>query len=42
MRFQVKTWRRSCDGDEQIKVTKAVFTFVAFDNGSRPRLLPTG
>ncbi len=42
MRFQVKTWRRSCDGDEQIKVTTAVFTSVAFDTGSRPRLLPTG
>jgi acyl-CoA thioesterase YciA len=41
MKFQVEAWRRSRDGDEQIKVTEAVFTFVAIDSGSRPRpLLP--
>lgn len=33
-------WRRSRDGDERIKVTEAVFTFVAIDSGSRPRPLP--
>ena len=37
-----RVWRRPCDGDEQIKVTEAVFTFVAIDSGSRPRPLPTG
>ena len=42
MKFQVEAWRRSRDGDEQIKVTEAVFTFVAIDNGSRPRPLPPG
>jgi acyl-CoA thioesterase YciA len=42
MKFQVEAWRRSRDGDEQIKVTEAVFTFVAIDSGSRPRPLPSG
>ena len=42
MKFRVEAWRRSRDGDERIKVTEAVFTFVAIDSGSRPRLLPTG
>jgi acyl-CoA hydrolase len=36
MKFQVEAWRRSRDGDEQVKVTEAVFTFVAIDSGSRP------
>jgi acyl-CoA thioesterase YciA len=40
IKVQVEAWRRSRDGDEQIKVTEAVFTFVAIDGGSRP--LPTG
>jgi acyl-CoA thioesterase YciA len=40
MRFQVEAWRRSRDGGEQIKVTEAVFTFVAIDSGSRPRSIP--
>jgi hypothetical protein len=38
----VEAWRRSRDGDEEIKVTEAVFTFVAIDSGSRPRPLPPG
>src|ERR671912_959219 len=42
MKFQVEAWRRSRDGDEQIRVTEAVFTFVAIDSGSRPRPLPPG
>jgi acyl-CoA thioesterase YciA len=41
MKFQVEAWRRSRDGDEQIKVTEAIFTFVAIDSGSRPRPLPS-
>jgi acyl-CoA thioesterase YciA len=36
MKFQVEAWRRSRDGDEQVKVTEAVFTFVAIDSGSPP------
>jgi acyl-CoA thioesterase YciA len=40
MKFRVEAWRRSRDGDEQSKVTEAVFTFVALDSGSRPRPLP--
>ncbi len=43
MKFQVEAWRRSSrDGDEEIKVTEAVFTFIAIDSGSRPRPLPPG
>jgi len=42
MKFRVEAWRRSRDGDEQIKVTEAAFTFVAIDSGSCPRPLPTG
>lgn len=41
MKFQVEAWRRSRDGDERIKVTEAIFTFVAIDSGSRPRPLPS-
>ncbi|WP_262267659.1 acyl-CoA thioesterase [Microvirga yunnanensis] len=40
MKFRVEAWLRSRDGDEQIKVTEAIFTFVAIDSGSRPRPLP--
>jgi acyl-CoA thioesterase YciA len=40
MKFKVEAWRRSRDGDEQTKVTEAVFTFVAIDSGSRPRPIP--
>jgi len=42
MKFQVEAWRRSRDGDEQIQVTDAVFTFMATDSGSRPRPLLLG
>jgi acyl-CoA thioesterase YciA len=41
MKFTVEAWRRSRDGDESIKVTEAVFTFVAIDSGSRPRPVPS-
>jgi acyl-CoA thioesterase YciA len=37
MRFNVEAWRRSRDGDDRVKVTDAVFTFVALDHGGRPR-----
>jgi acyl-CoA thioesterase YciA len=42
MKFKVDAWRRSRDGDESIKVTEAVFTFVAIDTGGRPRPVPPG
>jgi acyl-CoA thioesterase YciA len=42
MKFQVEAWRRCRDGDERIKVTDAIFTFVAVDRGSRPRPLSSG
>ena len=40
MKFQVEAWRRSRDGDESLRVTEALFTFVALDSGGRPRPLP--
>jgi acyl-CoA thioesterase YciA len=40
LKIAVEAWRRSRDGDEQTKVTEAVFTFVALDSGARPRPLP--
>src|SRR5215217_2571962 len=42
MKLRVEAWRRSRDGDEQIKVTEAEFTLVAIDSGGRPRPLPPG
>lgn len=41
MNIQVDAWRRSRDGDDMIKVTQATFTFVALDQGNRPRTLPS-
>ena len=40
MCFKVEAWRRSRDGDVQVKVTEALFTFVAVDSGTRPRPVP--
>ena len=40
MKFRVEAWRRSRDGDESLRVTEALFTFVALDSGGRPRPLP--
>jgi acyl-CoA thioesterase YciA len=42
MRFQAEAWSCSRDGGEQIKVTEAIFRFVATGNGSGPRPLPPG
>jgi acyl-CoA thioesterase YciA len=42
IKFKVEAWRRSRDGDESIKVTEAIFTFVAIDTGGRPRPVPPG
>ena len=41
MKFRVEAWRRSRDGDESLRVTEALFTFVALDSGGRPRPLPS-
>lgn len=37
MSIAVEAWRRHRHEDEQIKVTEAVFTFVAVDDAGRPR-----
>ena len=37
MTIEVEAWRRHRDGDETIKVTEAVFTFVAIDDQGKPR-----
>jgi acyl-CoA thioesterase YciA len=42
MHLQVEAWRRSRDGDHTVKVTEAMFTFVALDSGGRPRVVPRG
>ena len=39
MTIQVEAWRRSRDGEEQVKVTDASFVFVALDQGGRPRVI---
>ncbi len=40
MKFRVEAWHRSRDGDESLRVTEALFTFVALDSGGRSRPLP--
>ncbi len=42
MTIQVEAWRRSRDGEEQVKVTDASFVFVALDQGGRPRVINPG
>jgi acyl-CoA thioesterase YciA len=42
MKFKVEAWRRSRDGDAEVKVTEAMFIFVALDSGGRPRPVPPG
>lgn len=37
MVIAVEAWRRPRHVDEAVKVTEAVFTFVAIDEGGRPR-----
>lgn len=37
MAIQIEAWRRDRHQDESIKVTEAVFTFVAIDEAGRPR-----
>jgi acyl-CoA thioesterase YciA len=41
MKIDVAAWRRSRESEETIKVTEAIFTFVAIDDVTRrPRSLP--
>ena len=35
MKFKIEAWCRSRDGDQQVKVTEAVFASVAIDSGFR-------
>ena len=37
MRIAVEAWRRPRHEDEAVKVTEALFTFVAVDDSGRPR-----
>jgi len=40
MRLEVQAWRRPRDSEASVKVTAAVFTFVAIDEQRRPRPIP--
>ncbi len=40
MKIEVEAWRRSRIAEETVKVTEALFTFVAIDETRRPRPLP--
>jgi acyl-CoA thioesterase YciA len=40
LRIEVEAWRRARASEETMKVTEAVFTFVAIDDSGRPRPLP--
>ncbi len=43
MKIEVEAWRRPRDSEATIKVTEAIFTFVAIDDATRrPRPLPEG
>ncbi|WP_232492179.1 acyl-CoA thioesterase [Novosphingobium kaempferiae] len=39
MTIAVEAWRRHRHEEEQVKVTEAVFTFVAIDDAGRPRAI---
>jgi acyl-CoA thioesterase YciA len=42
LRIALQAWRRERDSEESMKVTEAVFTFVAIDDQRRPRLVDGG
>jgi acyl-CoA thioesterase YciA len=42
MKILVEAWRRPRDSNTSLRVTKAVFTFVAIDEDRRPRKVPPG
>jgi acyl-CoA thioesterase YciA len=39
MKISVEAWRRARITEEELRVTKAIFTFVAIDAEGRPRAL---
>jgi len=39
MSISIEAWRRHREEDEEIKVTEAVFTFVAIDDAGKPRAI---
>jgi acyl-CoA thioesterase YciA len=39
MRISVEAWRRARITEEEFRVTKAIFTFVAIDAEGRPRVM---
>jgi acyl-CoA thioesterase YciA len=39
MKINVEAWRRARNSEEEYRVTKAVFTFVAIDAEGKPRSL---
>jgi acyl-CoA thioesterase YciA len=39
MAIHVEAWRRHRHGEERIKVTEALFTFVAIDDEGKPRAI---
>ena len=40
LRIQIEAWRRARESEETIKVTQALFTFVAIGPDRRPRPVP--
>ena len=40
MRIAVEAWKRARASEETVRVTKAVFVFVAIDEHRKPRALP--
>jgi len=40
MTIRVEAWRRSREFDDTVRVTDALFTFVALDAAGRPRQVP--
>lgn len=37
LKIRIEAWRRKREAEEMIKVTEAIFTFVAIDENRRPR-----
>ncbi len=40
MRIHISAWRRERDDETSMRVTEAIFTFVAIDEAGRKRMLP--
>jgi len=40
IKIHIEAWRRLREDEETMKVTEAIFTFVAIDQHGRPRTLP--